>query len=103
MEVAAKLESMSLERCLRIMQQVYYMHQSDQNFSQHLLERTEEFLNTPDITSNPHAHEGLIREMKLEAILVTENSPYAEGMLHFALTVPAGPDCMSIDLFQSEQ
>jgi OPT family oligopeptide transporter len=36
------------------------------------------FLNNQDILDNPDKHADLIHEMKLEAILVSENSPYAE-------------------------
>lgn len=54
------------------------MHQHDQNFPHSVLERIEEFLGNPDIFANPSKHHDIIHEMKLEAILVTENSPYAE-------------------------
>ncbi len=37
-----------------------------------------EFLDDPDVEANPHLHQKLITEMRLEALLVTENSPYAE-------------------------
>ena len=38
----------------------------------------EAFLFTPEVKAKPHEYAELIREMKLEAVLVTENSPYAE-------------------------
>lgn len=37
-----------------------------------------EFLNNPDIIDRPEKHQEIIDEMKLEAVLSTENSPYAE-------------------------
>ena len=37
-----------------------------------------EFLAIPDILSSGNDYRELIEEMKIEAILVTENSPYAE-------------------------
>ena len=54
------------------------MHEYDQNFSQHVLLQIGEFLDNPDVLARPHEYASLVREMKLEAILVTENSPYAE-------------------------
>lgn len=54
------------------------MHEHDQNFPQTILERIQEFLSNPDVWDNPMKHHELIHEMKLEALLVTENSPYAE-------------------------
>lgn len=58
--------------------QLQEMHQSDQNFPQGVLDRIEQFLSDPNVFSNPEKHADLIYEMKLEALLVTENSPYAE-------------------------
>jgi hypothetical protein len=60
------------------MQQLQKMHQHDQNFPSTVLERIHEFLTNPEVATHPHLYEELIREMKLEALLVTENSPYAE-------------------------
>ncbi|WWC63248.1 OPT family small oligopeptide transporter [Kwoniella dejecticola CBS 10117] len=78
LEIETKLGSMSVERTAVIMKQVQEMHQHDQNFPMLVLQRIEEFLGNPDVMTNPSAHHELIREMKLEALLVTENSPYAE-------------------------
>jgi hypothetical protein len=69
---------MSLSRTLNIMQQVKYMHEHDQNFPSAALDKINLFLNDPEILSDPDKHHELILEMKLEALLVTENSPYAE-------------------------
>ena len=55
------------------------LHEHDQNFPQTVLERINEFLRNKDtILESPHKHEEIVHEMKLEALLVTENSPYAE-------------------------
>ncbi|WVQ95348.1 OPT family small oligopeptide transporter [Kwoniella sp. CBS 9459] len=78
LEAEAQLQTMSLERTMLIMRQVQEMHEHDQNFPQTVLERIEQFLSDPDVLANPSAHKELIHEMKLEALLVTENSPYAE-------------------------
>ncbi|WVR08745.1 OPT family small oligopeptide transporter [Kwoniella sp. DSM 27419] len=78
LDAEAKIGTMSLERTYHIMKQVKEMHEHDQNFPASVLERMEVFLNKPDVMTNPDAHRELIHEMKLEALLVTENSPYAE-------------------------
>jgi len=38
----------------------------------------QELLENPDILANPEKHPELMQEMKLEAVLATENSPYLE-------------------------
>jgi len=63
---------------MQIMKQVYKMHQYDQNFPIQTLEHIKDLLENPDITEHPERHIDLINAMKLEALLVTENSPYAE-------------------------
>lgn len=60
------------------MKQVKKLHYNDQNFPQHILEQIDVFLADDRIIDNPREYQDLIREMKLEALLVTENSPYAE-------------------------
>jgi hypothetical protein len=50
----------------------------DQNFPGTALERMNDFLDNPDVLERPEKHIELIEEMKMEAILSTENSPYAE-------------------------
>ena len=57
---------------------MYKLHRHDPNFPSHVLENMESFLFTPDVQAKPHEYAELVREMKLEAVLVTENSPYAE-------------------------
>jgi hypothetical protein len=54
------------------------MHRYDQNFPGHALERIGTFLDDPDVLQNPSKYPDLVREMKMEAILSTENSPYQE-------------------------
>lgn len=60
------------------MKEVYELHKYDQNFPGETMAEIKEFLNNPDVLANPQAHQKLIRAMKIEAALVTENSPYAE-------------------------
>jgi hypothetical protein len=54
------------------------IHKYDQNFPGQALDRMNEFLSNPDILDRPEKHEDIVNEMKLEAVLATENSPYAE-------------------------
>lgn len=72
------VQNMSLERCKAIMAEVRRMHQYDQNFPLHTLEGINQLLDNPDVTARPEEHSPLIYSMKLEAALVTGNSPYAE-------------------------
>ena len=37
-----------------------------------------QFTNSPDVRANPDKHPELVREMKFESLLATENSPYVE-------------------------
>lgn len=69
---------MSLERVITIVKELVLMHRDDPNFSGALLQNMDDFLADPSIVANPDKHLELIRAMKLEAILSTENSPYAE-------------------------
>jgi OPT family oligopeptide transporter len=55
------------------MRQVAQLHEHDQNFPTSVMSQIHVFLASPQ-TASPD----LLREMKVEAILVTENSPYAE-------------------------
>ena len=54
------------------------MHKNDPNFVTEVLDKMDDFLKNQDvITANPDNYASLIREMKIEALLVTDNSPYA--------------------------
>lgn len=68
----------TLEDAKRLMTQVHKQHSRDPNFPIHIIERIEEFLNNEDVFDNPEKHEHLIEEMKIQAALITNNSPYAE-------------------------
>jgi hypothetical protein len=72
-----KLQDISLERTLQIIKELVYMHESDQNFSGETLNQMKDFLADPPMEDTPDKNEAL-RLMKLEALLATENSPYAE-------------------------
>lgn len=60
------------------MANVLRIHERDPNFPHTILERIQAFLEDDDVFSSPETHEALITEMKLEAALITNNSPYAE-------------------------
>ncbi|ORX37519.1 OPT oligopeptide transporter protein-domain-containing protein [Kockovaella imperatae] len=54
------------------------MHENDPNFPGPVLDRMATFLTEPDVLDRPEKHSELVREMKLEALLATEDSPYVE-------------------------
>lgn len=60
------------------MQQVLKIHEMDPNFPFTIIEKIKEFLNNGDVFERPNKHAELIYEMKTEAALITNNSPYAE-------------------------
>ncbi|GKT94561.1 OPT oligopeptide transporter [Colletotrichum tofieldiae] len=74
-ELAAQL---SLEEVREMMFNVHKIHEKDPNFPLAIIEKIEAFLSNDDVFENPEKHETLIQEMKLEAALITGNSPYAE-------------------------
>ncbi|KAF3024152.1 hypothetical protein E8E14_007550 [Neopestalotiopsis sp. 37M] len=77
-EAKATAEAMTLEGVKTLVESIMKIHKHDPNFPHSVLEKITEFLATPDVFENPEKHQELIWEMKLEAALVTNNSPYAE-------------------------
>jgi hypothetical protein len=75
-----KLQDLTLERTLMIIKELVYMHEYDQNFSGETLNQMKDFLANPPSsdTTNISDDAERLRLMKLEALLATENSPYAE-------------------------
>lgn len=61
-----------------MMTRVYLLHKKDPNFPMQIIEKIELFLNNESVFEEPEKHETLIAEMKIEAALITNNSPYAE-------------------------
>jgi len=57
---------------------VLKIHERDPNFPHSVLIKIQEFLANEDVFEDPEKHEDLIEEMKIEAALITNNSPYAE-------------------------
>ncbi|KYK55786.1 hypothetical protein DCS_07750 [Drechmeria coniospora] len=62
----------------KMMQKVVAIHDGDPNFPYVTLQKIKEFLSNEEIMEFPEKHEQLVQEMKLEAALITNNSPYAE-------------------------
>lgn len=57
---------------------VHRIHEKDPNFPSSVVQKIKAFLGNEDVFDHPENHQHLIQEMKLEAALVTSNSPYAE-------------------------
>ncbi|KAH8597809.1 OPT oligopeptide transporter [Bisporella sp. PMI_857] len=77
-EAKAMAEALSLEQVHKMMKNVLKIHEHDANFPHRVLMKIHEFLDNEDIFEHPEKHEELIWEIKLEAALITNNSPYAE-------------------------
>ncbi|KAK1760196.1 OPT oligopeptide transporter protein-domain-containing protein [Echria macrotheca] len=71
-------DQMSLDEVRLLMENVLKIHERDPNFPQSVIDKIKEFLGTQDIFDNPDKYAELIYEVKLEAALITNNSPYSE-------------------------
>lgn len=60
------------------MQQFLDLHEHDQNVSSDTIADIRTFLQDPDVIAHPDKHSELVNAMKMEALIATENSPYAE-------------------------
>lgn len=61
-----------------MMIRIHRIHEKDPNFPNSVINKIKSFLDNEDVFLRPQNHQHLIQEMKLEAALVTNNSPYAE-------------------------
>ncbi|KAK3317272.1 OPT oligopeptide transporter protein-domain-containing protein [Cercophora scortea] len=77
-EAKAIADQMTLDELRNMMGNVFKIHEFDPNFPHTILDKTKEFLSNEDIVAHPERHEALIYEMKIEAALITNNSPYSE-------------------------
>ncbi|KAM7191832.1 OPT oligopeptide transporter [Rhypophila sp. PSN 637] len=77
-EAKAVANTLTLEGVKETMWSVLKIHERDPNFPHSILMRIQEFMANEDVFEHPEKHEALIAEMKLEAALITNNSPYAE-------------------------
>ncbi|CAK7227132.1 hypothetical protein SCUCBS95973_006439 [Sporothrix curviconia] len=77
-EAKALAGQMSLDDVRQLMTGVHKMHENDPNFPHVALRKIKNFIDNQDVFEQPVKHADLIYEMKLEAALITNNSPYAE-------------------------
>ncbi|CAK7567423.1 MAG: hypothetical protein SEPTF4163_005387 [Sporothrix epigloea] len=77
-DARALAEQMSLDDVRRLMVDVYRVHENDPNFPHQALRKIKNFINNENIFEQPEKHTDLIYEMKIEAALITNDSPYAE-------------------------
>ncbi|KAK8091468.1 OPT oligopeptide transporter protein-domain-containing protein [Apiospora hydei] len=77
-QAKAVADQMSLSEVKALMENVIKMHDRDPNFPMTVIEKIRQFLRNDAIFQHPEQHEELVYEMKLEAALITNNSPYAE-------------------------
>ncbi|KAK0649961.1 OPT oligopeptide transporter [Cercophora newfieldiana] len=78
LEAKAIAANLTLEETREMMLSVMRIHERDPNFPHTVLLRIREFLDNDAIYENPEKHADLIHEMKIEAALITNNSPYSE-------------------------
>ncbi|KAL1897982.1 hypothetical protein Sste5346_003837 [Sporothrix stenoceras] len=77
-EAKALAGQMTLEEVRVLMTGVYRMHENDPNFPHLALRKIKNFINNQYVFDEPEKHANLIYEMKVEAALITNNSPYSE-------------------------
>ncbi|KAF4122042.1 OPT oligopeptide transporter protein [Geosmithia morbida] len=88
LEAQELADKLTLDEVRDIMDRVYRVHEHDPNFPLSVLQKIRAFLDNEhlfvpqdDVDEEKYRlaeHEHLIRQMKLEAALITANSPYAE-------------------------
>ncbi|KAH0335799.1 OPT-domain-containing protein, partial [Aureobasidium melanogenum] len=71
-------QNFTLEETRSMMEKVWKIHELDPNFPDNILDKIKEFLFNEDVFINPEKHAELIAEVKIEAALIVNNSPYAE-------------------------
>ncbi|CAH0026087.1 unnamed protein product [Clonostachys rhizophaga] len=77
LEAREAASSMSLEEVTKVMKSVVKVHEHDPNFPHSLLIRIDAFLENSEVLEHPERHSDLVAEMKVEAALILNNSPYA--------------------------
>ncbi|KAF2116458.1 OPT oligopeptide transporter [Lophiotrema nucula] len=71
-------KELDLDQTRAIFRDVIQNHENDQNFPMRVLESMKEFVTNEDIYANPQNYEKLISEMRVEAALISNDSPYPE-------------------------
>jgi OPT family small oligopeptide transporter len=74
-ELASKY---TLEEVRDMMVRIHRIHEADPNFPTTIINKIKAFLDNDAVFAHPEKYHHLIQEMKLEAALVANNSPYAE-------------------------
>ncbi|CAK7568032.1 MAG: hypothetical protein SEPTF4163_006011 [Sporothrix epigloea] len=77
-DARARADEMSLEDARELLEGVYKMHENDPNFPHMALRKIKNFINNEHVFEHPEKHADIIYEMKIEAALITNHSPYAE-------------------------
>ncbi|KAK7519719.1 OPT oligopeptide transporter protein-domain-containing protein [Phyllosticta citriasiana] len=70
--------NLTLQETKDILENVLRMHEMDPNFPGEVLDKVRAFLSNDDVFAQPQSHSMLMHEMKIEAALITNGSPYAE-------------------------
>lgn len=91
------VKDFSLEETRDLMEKVLKIHELDPNFPLAVLDKIKLFLGNPDVFDNPEKHSDLIKEIKIEAALITNNSPYAE--VRAVVDNTDDPNIPSVNLF----
>ncbi|KAK8134922.1 hypothetical protein PG984_006934 [Apiospora sp. TS-2023a] len=71
-------KSLTLDDIRPMLEEVLRIHETDPNFPFAIIEKIRSFLENLSIFAEPEKYEMLIEELKLEAALITVNSPYPE-------------------------
>ena len=81
----------------QIARELWAMHRYDQNFPQEALNKIEDFVKGYDgFAANPNSDPKLIREVKIECLLATENSPYLEVRANTDTTDDPTMPCLTL-------
>ncbi|KAF7560582.1 hypothetical protein G7046_g3574 [Stylonectria norvegica] len=78
LEAKELASTFSLDEVRKMMTRVHALHKRDPNFPLSIIEKIDIFLGNDDVFQTPEKHTQIIEEMKIEAALITNNSPYAE-------------------------
>ncbi|KAM7217967.1 sexual differentiation process protein 2 [Rhypophila decipiens] len=78
LEARELAQTLTLEHTRQLLVSIHKMHARDPNFPMEIIESIEQFLANEEISSNPEKYERTIEEMKIQAVIITSNSPYAE-------------------------
>ncbi|KAK3986783.1 hypothetical protein QBC44DRAFT_383800 [Cladorrhinum sp. PSN332] len=78
LEATAIASTFTLEETKEMLAAIVKKHERDPNFDMAVTNKIKDFLGNDDVFINPDKHEQLVEEMKIQAALITNNSPYAE-------------------------